>query len=52
MQRCKSWLMSSTSCSKEERLKFQQPLLDALSPEGMEYFKSTVCVSLRYSGYH
>ncbi|KAI0685688.1 hypothetical protein C8T65DRAFT_747825 [Cerioporus squamosus] len=29
------------SREKEERLKMQQPLLDALSPEGLEYYKST-----------
>ncbi|KAI0694175.1 hypothetical protein C8T65DRAFT_57960 [Cerioporus squamosus] len=32
---------ATAKISKEERLKMQQPLLDALSPEGLEYYKST-----------
>ncbi|TFK87928.1 hypothetical protein K466DRAFT_585985 [Polyporus arcularius HHB13444] len=32
---------ATSKISKEERLEFQQPLLDALSPEGLEYFKRT-----------
>ncbi|RPD59214.1 hypothetical protein L227DRAFT_165691 [Lentinus tigrinus ALCF2SS1-6] len=32
---------ATTKISKEERAKIQEPLLDALSPEGLEYYKNT-----------